>query len=187
MHLCKRACTRLSNRGILIVWDKGGFHFFQVHLSFSPSLSFASCFFSPSFLPWNNKVVWPLSYGELLKWPEEPVNLVGTFGSCFSGAVAAPIFHMCMCVCLSVLTWVTAVASFFVRHKCVQTWGVHDVCTYSSGSLFHSHADLWPTSGFPGAINLAGQTALEADTHAHVCLGLNLHEVCVLCCRGHHP
>lgn len=155
--LCICGSTWLRTRGILIVWNKGGFNFFPVHLSFTPSLSFAS-FFSPSFLPWNNKIVWPLSYGELLKWLEEPVNLVGTFGSRFSGAVAVPIFHvfMCSCLCVCVYVYVWKCMRAHMSHGCacvsvcdtnvlrfgVCTWICVCVCMCSCGSLFHSHADL---------------------------------------------
>lgn len=157
--LCICGSTWLRTRGILIVWNKGGFNFFPVHLSFTPSLSFAS-FFSPSFLPWNNKIVWPLSYGELLKWLEEPVNLVGTFGSRFSGAVAVPIFHVfmcsclcvCVCVCLCVCLKVYACshesrlpAFLCVTQMCLDLVCALEymcVCMCSCGSLFHSHADL---------------------------------------------
>lgn len=75
----------------------------QRGISFPPQFIYLSllCFFSsPSFLPCNNKIVWTLCYGGLLKWLEEPVNLVGTFGSRFSGPAALSIFHACMCTCL---------------------------------------------------------------------------------------
>lgn len=96
-HLCIHVCT--CPRGILIVWDKGGFNFFP-STSIFHSFSLSMLLFFTVSLPWNNKIVWPLSYGGLLKWLEEPVNLVGTFGNRFSGAGAVPIFQVCMCACL---------------------------------------------------------------------------------------
>ncbi len=117
-----------------------------------------------------------------MKWLEEPVNLAGTFGSRFSGAVAVPIFHVCMCTCLCEYVCVCMCAH--KSHGCasvsvcdinVLRFGVctcmcvcvnvrvalYFIVTLICGRLHQVSQDV---------VNLAGQTALEIDTHARVCV-----------------
>lgn len=108
---------------------------------------------------------------------------MGTFGSRFSGAVAVPIFHVCMCTCLreyvcvctcmcahkspgcaSVPVCDTNVLRFGVctcMRVCVNVCvALYFIVTLICGRLHQVSQD---------AINLVGQTALKIDRHASVC------------------
>lgn len=110
-----------------------------------------------------------------MKWLEEPVNLVGTFGSRFSGAVAVPIFQVCTCACLCEFVWVYTCTW---DHKglpvpqcpCVIHISLDLACVCVCVSLFHSLGDLWlSTSGFPGH-GIVHWTNCIQGTYASVCV-----------------
>lgn len=151
----------------------------QKRISFFSQFIYLSllCFCcSPSFRPWNNKMVWTLCYGGAFEvaggaskfsghlW--EPVQwLSGSiYISCSNVHVPLRLrvcFHVCACshrswLCLCLCVW---------RER-AQIWCVH-AWKRSRCSLFHSHADLWPSTwSFPGH-HKSQRTNCIGDRRAH--------------------
>ena len=110
---------------------------------------------------------------------------MGTFGSRFSGAVALPIFHVCMCLCDFVCICMCICAHMSHGHARVSVcdpnvlrFGVC-MCTCAHGNVHVALCFIVTLicgrlhQVSQDAINLSGQSALEIDMHVLVCEYVN--------------